>query len=104
MSLVIWLIVAIVVIVVGLQMAGGLLSLVWSLLIGAVAGWLAGTFMRGRGFGVLKNVIVGIVGAVVGRILFSLAGFHGAGIVASIVTATVGAIVVLYCVQWIQSS
>jgi len=103
-SLVLWLILAVIVVVFGIQMVGGLTSLLFSLCIGAVAGWLAGTFMRGRGFGVLKNILVGIVGAVVGRILFGLAGFHGAGIIASLVTATVGAIVVLYCVQWIQSS
>jgi len=104
MGSVLWLIVAVIIVWLGVKMAGGLASLLSTFLIGAIAGWLAGKYMRGRGFGVLKNILVGIVGAVVGGILFGLAGFRSASVVASLVTATVGAIVFLYCVQWLQSS
>ena len=102
MTSALWLLVAVVAIWLALKMSGGLLGLISSLLIGAAAGWLAGKLMRGRGFGALKNILVGIVGAVVGGMLFRLAGFYQTGLIAELVTATVGAVVVLYCVQWIQ--
>ena len=102
MTSALWLLVAIVAIWLALKTTGGLLGLVTSLVIGAAAGWLAGKLTRGRGFGALKNILVGIVGAVVGGILFGLAGFHQTGLIAALVTATVGAVVVLYCAQWIQ--
>lgn len=60
------------------------------LIIGAVAGWLAGIFMKGRGAGLLGNIILGIAGAVVGGLLFGLLGLIG-----SIVTAIVGAAAIL---------
>jgi uncharacterized membrane protein YeaQ/YmgE (transglycosylase-associated protein family) len=104
MSSALWLLVAVVVVLLALKMTGGLVSLVTSLLVGAAAGWLAGQFMRGRGFGALKNILLGILGAMVGGILFSLVGLHQSGIVASLITATVGAVVILYCVRWIQAS
>lgn len=102
MGVLIWLIVAIIVVWVGLHIFGGLLSLATSLIIGAIAGWLAATLMHGHAFGVVKNILVGIVGAVVGRTLFGILGLHGGGLVASVATATVGAIVVLAFVRWLQ--
>jgi uncharacterized membrane protein YeaQ/YmgE (transglycosylase-associated protein family) len=51
------------------------------LLIGAVAGWLAGQIMKGRGFGLLGNVVVGVVGAVIGGYLFSLFGLAAGEVV-----------------------
>ena len=102
----VWVLFLIVVIAVWLavKMAGGFVSLVSTLVVGAVAGWLAGTFMRGRGFGVLKNILLGILGAVVGGVLFGLAGLRQTTLMASLVTATVGAVVVLYCVRWFGTS
>ena len=51
------------------------------LIIGAIAGWLAGTIMKGRGFGLLGNMVVGIVGAFVGGFLFSAVGLASYGLV-----------------------
>jgi uncharacterized membrane protein YeaQ/YmgE (transglycosylase-associated protein family) len=99
-----WLILLVFAVVAAVHIAGGLLGLGTTLVIGALAGWLAGRYTRGRGFGLVKNVVIGIVGAVVGRILFGLLGFQSAGLIASLIMATVGAIVVLYCVRWLQSS
>jgi uncharacterized membrane protein YeaQ/YmgE (transglycosylase-associated protein family) len=65
------------------------------IVIGGIAGWLAGKLMKGGGFGIIVNVLLGIVGSVVGGWLFGLAGITAAGIVGSLASATVGAIVLL---------
>jgi uncharacterized membrane protein YeaQ/YmgE (transglycosylase-associated protein family) len=68
---------------------------IW-LIIGAVAGWLAGFIVKGYGFGLIGNIVVGIVGAFVGGWLFSYFGIAiGAGLVPAIVAATSGAVVIL---------
>jgi uncharacterized membrane protein YeaQ/YmgE (transglycosylase-associated protein family) len=59
--------------------------------------------MQGRGFGVLKNILVGIVGAAVGGILFRILGLYSSGFIGSLATATVGAIVLLSAVRWLQT-
>jgi uncharacterized membrane protein YeaQ/YmgE (transglycosylase-associated protein family) len=63
--------------------------------IGAIAGWLAGILMKGRGFGLLGNIIIGIVGAIAGGLLFGLLGLIG-----SIVTAIIGAALLLF-LAWV---
>lgn len=70
--------------------------LLW-LVIGAVAGWLAGQLMRGRGLGLVGNIVIGIIGAFVGGwLLGSVLGISiGGGLVGAILNATVGAVVVL---------
>ncbi|HJO22235.1 MAG: GlsB/YeaQ/YmgE family stress response membrane protein [Myxococcota bacterium] len=73
------------------------------LIIGAIAGWLAGTLMRGDGFGLLGNVGVGIVGAFVGGFLFGLVGLDAVGFIGSIISATVGAVFLLWVVDKIRS-
>ena len=74
-------------------------SLLIILVIGAVAGWLAGILMRGFGFGLIGNIVVGILGAVVGGWLFTTLGVSiGGGWIDSIFTATVGAVVLLFVV------
>lgn len=65
------------------------------IVIGGIAGWLAGKLMKGGGFGIIVNVLLGIVGSVVGGWLFGLAGITAGGIVGSLASATVGAIVLL---------
>jgi uncharacterized membrane protein YeaQ/YmgE (transglycosylase-associated protein family) len=66
------------------------------LLVGAVAGWLAGLIVRGMGFGLLGNIVVGIVGAFIAAWLLPRIGIViGGGIVASIINATIGAVVLL---------
>jgi uncharacterized membrane protein YeaQ/YmgE (transglycosylase-associated protein family) len=73
-------------------------ALVIFLAIGAVAGWLAGTLMKGGGFGLLGNIIVGVIGALVGGLLFGFLGITATGLIGSIVTATVGAVLLLFLV------
>ncbi|NEX16851.1 MAG: GlsB/YeaQ/YmgE family stress response membrane protein [Halochromatium sp.] len=74
-------------------------SLLIFLAIGALAGWLAGVLMKGGGFGLLIDIVLGIVGAVVGGFLFGLLGISANGLIGSIITATVGAVVLLLVVR-----
>ena len=76
----------------------------WWIIIGAVAGWLAGTLMRGGGFGFLVNVLVGIAGAVIGGWVFGLLGIAAGGIMGSLVTALVGAILLLWIISLFKKS
>ncbi|MDG4548978.1 MAG: GlsB/YeaQ/YmgE family stress response membrane protein [Candidatus Contendobacter sp.] len=79
-------------------------SLIIFLVIGAVAGWLAGLIMKGRGLGLLGNIIVGIIGAVVGGFLFGVLGLVANGLIGLIVTATVGAVVLLFVIGLIKKA
>ena len=72
----------------------------WFIIIGAVAGWLAGNIMRGGGFGLLMNIVVGVVGALVGGWVFDLLGIGtGDGLIGSLITALVGAILLLWVIS-----
>jgi uncharacterized membrane protein YeaQ/YmgE (transglycosylase-associated protein family) len=68
------------------------------LVIGALAGWLAGKIMKGKGFGFLGNLVVGIIGAVVGGFVFDILHISGYGLIGSLVTAIVGAVILLWAV------
>jgi uncharacterized membrane protein YeaQ/YmgE (transglycosylase-associated protein family) len=73
-------------------------SLIIFLALGALAGWIAGLLMRGGGFGLLGNIVVGVIGAVLGGFLFSLLGISAGGLVGSLITAVAGAAVLLLIV------
>lgn len=77
-------------------------GLIVFLVIGAIAGWLAGTLFRGGGFGLLGNIVVGIVGAVIGGFVFGLLGISAGGIIGAIITATAGAVILLFIVRLIK--
>ena len=75
------------------------MNFIWFLLIGAVAGWLAGQIMKGRGFGVLGNIILGCIGAMVGGYVFGLLGISSSeSLIGSLITALVGAVILLFIV------
>ena len=76
--------------------------LVWVLVVGLIAGWLAGLIMKGRGFGVLGNIIVGVVGAVIGSWIFSVLGLSAYGFLGVIIMSLVGAVVFLGLVSLIK--
>jgi len=80
------------------------MNIVYFLLIGLVAGWLAGLVLKGRGFGLIGNMIAGVVGAFAGGYLFGLIGIEWGGVLGSIGTATVGAIVVLVVVGLLRKA
>ena len=76
--------------------------IVTQILIGILAGWLAGKIMRGRGFGIVGDLLLGIVGSLLGGVVFGLLGLHAYSLVGSIVVATVGAMLLLYLVRRIR--
>lgn len=79
------------------------MEFVWFLVIGAAAGWIAGLMMKGGGFGIVGNLIVGIIGAILGGFLFTQLGISsGGGLVGALVTALVGAVVLLFIVGLIK--
>jgi uncharacterized membrane protein YeaQ/YmgE (transglycosylase-associated protein family) len=78
------------------------MNFVWFILIGIAAGWLAGKILRGVGFGLIGDLIVGVIGALVGGALFDALGISAAGLLGSLIVATVGAIVLLLLLRLIK--
>lgn len=79
------------------------MEFVWFILVGLVAGWLAGVLVKGGGFGVVGDIIVGVLGAVLGGFLFGFLGFSGGGgLLGSIVVATVGAVVLIFVLRLVK--
>ena len=73
------------------------------LLVGLVAGWLAGQIVRGTGFGIIGDLIIGILGAFIGSWLLPQTGIHlGTGLVAAIINATIGALILLVVVGLVR--
>ena len=80
-------------------------GLLWFLLIGLIAGWLAGTLMKGGGFGVIGDIVVGIIGALLGGWLFGVLGVGvGGGLLGAIITATVGACLLIFLLRLIRKA
>jgi uncharacterized membrane protein YeaQ/YmgE (transglycosylase-associated protein family) len=79
------------------------MEFVWFILVGLVAGWLAGVVMKGGGFGAIGDIIVGILGAVLGGFLFGSLGMSaGGGLLGAIIVATIGAIVLIFVLRLIK--
>jgi uncharacterized membrane protein YeaQ/YmgE (transglycosylase-associated protein family) len=78
-------------------------SLIVFLLIGAIAGWLAGVIVKGFGFGLIGNIVVGIIGALIAGWLLPRLGVNiGTGIVAAIINAVIGAVILLLVVKLVK--
>lgn len=83
----------------------GVESLVVFLIIGAIAGWLAGLIVKGYGFGLLGNIVVGIVGAFIAGWLFPTLGISlGSGVVAAVIHAAIGAVILLVLLRLVKSA
>ena len=83
-------------------MFGGLF---WWIIIGLIAGFLAGKVMKGGGLGVLMDIVIGMVGGIIGGWLFGMLGiFPGGGLIGSILVAFVGACILLWLVRLIKKA
>ncbi|MCB0706588.1 MAG: GlsB/YeaQ/YmgE family stress response membrane protein [Saprospiraceae bacterium] len=79
------------------------MEFLYFIIVGAIAGWLAGQVMKGGGYGLISNIILGIVGAVVGGWLFGILGLKSTGsLIGSILVSMVGAIVVIYIARLLK--
>ena len=76
--------------------------IIWFLLIGLVAGWLAGMLVKGRGFGLVGDLVVGVLGALLGGLLFAALGLAAYGLAGSLIMAVVGALVLLFLIRMIR--
>jgi uncharacterized membrane protein YeaQ/YmgE (transglycosylase-associated protein family) len=71
------------------------MGIIWSLIVGGVAGWLAGQFMKGSGYGLLVNILLGLLGGFVGNLVFGLLGLDATNLIGRIICATVGAVLII---------
>jgi len=84
-------------------MSDQMANLLWFILIGAAAGWLAGQIMKGGGFGLIGDIIVGILGAIIGGWIFRVLKIYpSGGLMGALITALVGAIVLLFLIRLIR--
>jgi uncharacterized membrane protein YeaQ/YmgE (transglycosylase-associated protein family) len=78
-------------------------SLLILIIVGAVAGWLAGVIVKGFGFGLVGNIVVGIIGALIATWLFPRLGISiGGGIISAIISATLGAVILLFVISLVR--
>ena len=78
------------------------MSILLYLLLGAVAGWLAGLIMKGGGFGLLWNIVIGIIGGFIGGWLMSLLHIAKGGLVWELIVSVIGAVVLLFVISLIK--
>ncbi len=74
----------------------------WFLIIGVVADWLAGKLTRGRGFGLIGDLLVGIVGAFIGGFVFRILGVGAYGLIGSLICATLGAVILVWLIRTLR--
>jgi uncharacterized membrane protein YeaQ/YmgE (transglycosylase-associated protein family) len=80
------------------------MDVLWTLLIGLCAGWLAGQIMKGGGYGVVGDIVVGVIGAFLGGIIFSAIGLYAAGLAGRLVVSTIGAVALIYLLRLIKKA
>ena len=81
------------------------MEFLWFILIGLTAGWLAGQLMKGGGFGVVGDIVVGVIGALLGGFLFRTLGMSaGGGLLGSLIVAVIGAVVLLFLLRLIKKT
>jgi len=78
------------------------LNWLWFILIGVAAGFLAGAVVKGHGFGLIGNLIVGVVGALLGGFLFGLLGIVTVNPIGNLISAFVGAVVLLWLIGYLR--
>jgi uncharacterized membrane protein YeaQ/YmgE (transglycosylase-associated protein family) len=76
------------------------MNLLYFLLLGLIAGWLAGKIMKGGGYGIIGDIVIGIIGAFIGGQL--LGGFIGGGLLGALLTATLGAVLLIFVIRLVK--
>jgi uncharacterized membrane protein YeaQ/YmgE (transglycosylase-associated protein family) len=78
--------------------------LVWVILIGILAGWIAGQVWKGSGFGLLGDLIVGVIGSLLGSFIFGLIGIGAYGLIGRLVISVLGALILLWLIRLIKKA
>jgi uncharacterized membrane protein YeaQ/YmgE (transglycosylase-associated protein family) len=82
-----------------------LTNLIWWAIVGLIAGWAAGKIMKGGGYGVVMDIVLGIIGAIVGGWIFNALGIYpGGGIIGSIVVAIIGAVFLIWLTRLLKKA
>jgi len=81
-----------------------MIYLLWVIVIGILAGWIAGKIMRGSGFGLLGDLIVGVIGSLLGSFIFGLLGLGAYGLIGRLVIAIIGAVILLWLIRFIKKA
>jgi len=75
-----------------------------AIVVGIIAGFLAGKIMNGSGYGILMDLVLGLIGGIFGRFVLGLLGIGASGIIGGILVATFGAVVLIWIVRWVRSN
>jgi len=81
-----------------------MIGLIWSIIVGIIAGFLAGKVMNGSGYGLFMDLLLGVAGGIVGTFVLGLVGVGGSGLIGSILVATFGAVLLIWVVRQVRSS
>ena len=79
-------------------------NLIWWVLVGLIAGWAAGRIMKGGGYGVAMDIVLGVIGAVVGGWLVGILGFQAGGFISTIIVAIIGAVFLIWISRMIKKA
>ena len=79
-------------------------GLIWAVIVGLIAGWLAGKVMKGGGYGTLMDIVLGIAGGVIGSFVFGLLGLSASGLTGSIIVSFVGAVILIWLVRQLRKA
>ena len=77
-------------------------GLIWWIIVGLIAGWAAGKIMKGGGYGVIADIILGILGAILGGWVVGALGFGGGGLIWSILVAILGAVILIWITRFFK--
>jgi uncharacterized membrane protein YeaQ/YmgE (transglycosylase-associated protein family) len=78
--------------------------MIYSIVVGLIAGWLAGQVMKGGGYGILVDIILGILGGILGGFVFGLLGLHAGGLIGNIIVSFVGAVILVWIARKLKKA
>ena len=81
-----------------------MLDLLYYIVIGLIAGWLAGRILKEHSMGLLGNLVIGVIGAVVGAYIFEFFGISSGGLIGTLISAVIGAVILLYVIQGLRKA
>jgi len=76
--------------------------MLYAIILGGLAGWLTGQLLRGEGYGILANILLGIAGGIIGQFTFRLVGFTSTSIIGELITAVAGACILVFIIKKIR--